>query len=190
MSQPLNLLVGTYTEPIKFGTGQVLASQGKGIYSYTLDPQNGEATLQSIAQSRNSSYLTLSAAHKRNVFYAVNETKSYQGKMSGAVSAFALDAQGTPTLLNQQPSFGADPCHLATDPTGTFLLVANFTSGSVSVFPLNEDGSLGEVSDVVQHTGKGPHPVRQTEPHAHAAAFDPSGRFVYVSDLGIDRVMI
>ena len=191
MSEPLTLLIGTYTEPIEFGTGQILESQGRGIYSYRFNPADGEATFKDVTQSvRNPSYLTLRKRRGRKVLYAVNETKNHQGGTSGAVSAFRLDTEGTLILLNQQPSFGADPCHLTTDPTGKFLLVANFTSGSVSVFPLEEDGSLGDASDVVQHTGRGPHPIRQTGPHAHAVTFDPSGKFVYVPDLGLDRVMI
>ena len=187
MSKPLTFLVGTYTEPILFGTGQVLESRGKGIYTCSFNPEHGEMSLLNGAQETpNPSYLALDASHR--FLYAVNETKTYQGASSGAVSAFALDARGGLTLLNQQPSFGADPCHLTVHPTDKFLCVANFSGGSVSVFPIRKDGSLGEVSSVVHHRGSSLHPVRQTEPHPHAVT--PVDKFLYVPDLGLDKIMI
>ena len=79
-----------------------------------------------------------------------------------AVSAFAIDSTtGKLTLLNQVASGGADPCYITVDKTGKFVLVANYTGGSVSVFPILKDGSLGEASAFVQHTGHGTNPKRQ-----------------------------
>jgi 6-phosphogluconolactonase len=74
--------------------------------------------------------------------------------------------------------------------TGKHVLVANFASGSVCVLPIRPDGSLGDATDVVQHYGSSVDPRRQAGPHAHAATPDSSGRYVFVPDLGLDKVMI
>ena len=193
MSEHQTFFVGTYTEPITFGTGEVFESKGRGIYRGTFNPESGEAALLGVTEVHNPSYFAFGPS--RNVLYAVNETDTYGGTTSGAVSAFAVDQDATLTSLNQlnqRPSYGADPCYLSVDSAGAFVFVANYSSGSVSVFPVQKDGSLGEVSDTVQHSGssRGPHPVRQDGPHAHAATLDLSGKFVYVPDLGLDRVMV
>ena len=182
--------VGTYTEPILFGTGQVLEGQGKGIYACTLDLETGATELLSVTEGiRNPSYLAFDPESK--FLYAVNELKEFEGTASGAVSAFAFDKRsGKLTLLNTQPSHGTDPCHLTVDRTGKHVLVANFASGSVSVYPVQSDGSLGRASDVVQHEGSSLDPVRQGGPHAHAVTLDHQGKFVYVPDLGLDQVFI
>ena len=86
--------------------------------------------------------------------YAVNEISDYQGKKTGAVSAFAIDRKsGKLTFLNEVPSHGAGPCYVSLDQTGKYVLVANYDGGSVAVFPLLKDGRLGEVSAVIEHTG-------------------------------------
>src|SRR4029079_16909086 len=69
------------------------------------------------------------------------------------------------------------------------LLVANYTGGNVSVFPLRSDGTLGMVADVKQHEGSGPK-EQQKGPHAHCIIFDRAERHALAADLGIDKVMI
>lgn len=182
--------VGTYTEPILFGTGQVLEGQGKGIHAFRLDPEAGTLTPHILTENvRNPSYLCLN--RERTYLYCVNEYKEYEGKPSGGVSAFRIDQNdGSLTFLNSRPSRGTDPCHLIIDPTGRYVLIANFASGSTCVLPILPDGSLGEESDFVQHEGSSVHPVRQTGPHAHAVEFSSDGRFAYVPDLGMDEVIV
>jgi 6-phosphogluconolactonase len=85
---------------------------------------------------------------------------------------------------------GAGPCHLVLDRQRRHVLVANYGSGNVAVLPVASDGTLGEASDVEQHTGKSVNPHRQEGPHAHCVTFDPAGRFLFVCDLGLDKVMI
>jgi 6-phosphogluconolactonase len=79
---------------------------------------------------------------------------------------------------------------VAIDQTGQFALVANYSSGSASILPVQEDGSLGEASDFKQHQGFGPNERRQQGPHAHSVTLSPDNRFAFVADLGIDRMMI
>lgn len=182
--------VGTYSEPVLFGTGQVLQGKGKGIYAFRFDPATGALNPCGVtAGVRNSSYLACDPA--RRFLYCVNEFKEYEGKASGAVSAFRIDREtGGLTYLNTKASHGTDPCHLIVDATGRNVLIANFASGGVCVLPVRGDGLLGDATQVIQHAGSSVDPVRQRGPHAHAVAIDRANRFVFVPDLGLDRVMI
>jgi 6-phosphogluconolactonase len=132
------------------------------------------------------------AAHPNGKFlYAVNEVGDYKGPNSGGVSSFSIDrATGKLTFLNELPSRGADPCYITVDKTGKFVLVANYTGGSVIVYPILDDGRLGEASAFVQHTGHGPNAERQEGPHAHSIDLSPDNRFAFVDDLGLDELLV
>ena len=147
------------------------------------------STPELAGESANPSFLALHPT--RDLLYAVNEIGDYEGKASGSVSAFAIDrASGKLTALNRQPSVGGGPAHITVDRTGANVLVANYGGGSVAVLPIAADGQLKPASAFVQHTGSGKNPDRQKSPHAHSIDVDPSDRFAYVADLGIDKVMI
>lgn len=182
--------VGTYSEPILFGTGQIVQGKGKGIYAFHLDPAKGALEPVGVTEGvRNSSYLAFDPARK--FLYCVNELKEYEGKASGAVSSFRIDQDsGALTWLNTKASHGTDPCHLIVDKTGRNVLIANFASGSVCVLPIAPDGSLNDASCVIQHEGTSVDPKRQAGPHAHAVEIDAQNRFVFVPELGGDKVMI
>jgi 6-phosphogluconolactonase len=182
--------VGTYTEPILFGTGKILVGKGAGIYLFTLDVSSGALEPLDVVEGvRNPSYLAFDPAHR--FLYAVNELKEFEGAASGAVSAFAVDPEnGSLTFLNQKPSHGTDPCHLIVDHSGTHVLVANFMSGSVCVLPIESDGSLGDEIEFIQHQGSSVDPVRQAGPHAHAVTLDVDGHFLFVPDLGLDKLVV
>ena len=176
--------VGTYTDD--GGT----PTKSKGIYAYRYDASTGEvAALGLAAETVNPSFLVV---HPNGRFlYAVNEVGNYKGPNSGGVSAFSIDhATGKLTLLNQVASRGADPCYITVDRTGNYVLVANYTGGSVAVFPVLSDGKLGEASAFVQHTGHGTNPQRQEGPHAHSINMSPDNRFAYVDDLGLDELVV
>ena len=189
---PINGLVyvGTYSEPILFGTGQIVQGKGKGIHAFRFDAAKGALEPVGVTEGvRNSSYLAFDP--KRKFLYCVNEFKEYEGKASGAVSAFRIDQEtGALTYLNTKASHGTDPCHLIVDKTGKSVLIANFASGSVCVLPINSDGSLKEASCVIQHQGTSVDPKRQAGPHAHAVEIDAANRYVFVPELGGDKVMI
>jgi 6-phosphogluconolactonase len=175
------LYVGTYTEE---------GSKSKGIYAYRYDATTGRTTpLGLAAETTNPSWIAL---HPNGRFlYAVNEVPKYKGPNSGGVSAFSIDhATGKLTFLNEVPSRGADPCYITVDKTGKHVLVANYTGGSVAVFPVLDDGKLGEASAFVQHSGKGTNPERQEGPHAHSIDLSPDNRFAMVDDLGLDELLV
>jgi len=169
----VDVYVGTYTGGLS-----------KGIYRFELDLATGKAGEPVLAaESKNPSFLALHPG--RRFLYAANET----GK-TGTVSAFAIQADGTLALLNQQPSEGQSPCHLVVDKAGTHVLVANYSSGTAAVLPIGADGKLAPASTTVRHEGKGPNAKRQEGPHAHSINLDPANRFAFLADLGLDKVFI
>jgi 6-phosphogluconolactonase len=165
--QPRPLYTGTYT-----------SSGGPGIAVMTYDPGSGSVspsgTLPSVADP---SFL---AARGDGLLYAVDENED-------RVTAVAVGG-GAPRVLNSSAAGGSGPCHLAVHRAGGHLLTANYGSGSVAVHRLAADGSLGERTDLVQHTGSGPDPDRQSGPHTHMVLNDPGGAFVLAVDLGTDTV--
>jgi 6-phosphogluconolactonase len=154
------------------------------IHVYQLDPWTGALTLLHTQDGvPKPSYLTM--ARDGRTLYATNELVDGDG-----VSAFAVDATtGALRFLNRVASGGAEPAHLSVDPTAGWLLVANYTGGTIAALPITSDGRLREASDVVQHIGSGPHPTRQQGAHPHMIVTDPDGGYVLVPDLGQDAVL-
>ncbi|TWD79612.1 6-phosphogluconolactonase [Kribbella amoyensis] len=161
------IYVGSYTSATGGGTGVGFGTvAGLEVAAETVDP----------------SFLTWSGDGR--FLYLVNEEEA------GRVSAFAVGADGRLEFLDDQPTGGAHPCHLAIDPSGRFVLSANYSSGSVAVHPIAADGSLGTATQILQREGSGPNAERQEGPHAHQVAFDPAGEFVFDVDLGSDTVYV
>lgn len=155
--------------------------RGEGIVAARRDLESGELTpLGTVAVTPAPSFL---ARHQRlPVLYAVNELTD------GAISAFRVAPDGGLTPLGSRPTGGAEPCHLAVAGDGRHLFVANYGGGSVTVFPLDEQGVPGERSDVVRHEGHGPDPERQEAAHAHMVSPGRDGDPLLAVDLGTDSV--
>ena len=163
--------IGTYTS----------GSASQGIYAFDLDASSGALTHRfTAADVPDPSYLALSPDGR--MLYSVNELDE------GAVSAFAVADDGL-TFVNRVASHGAHPAHLSVHPSGRWVLVANYTGGTIAALPIQADGALGEATDVAPHTGSGPHPERQAGPHPHMIVTDPAGEYVLVPDLGVDAVV-
>jgi 6-phosphogluconolactonase (cycloisomerase 2 family) len=113
------------------------------------------------------------------VLYAVEETDE------GKVRAWRLEDGAPAEPLGTGDTGGAEPAHLTVDPTGRFLITANYTGGSISVHELQPDGSIGPQTDLVQHQVHGEHP-RQDTAHPHMIQALPDG--VIVADLGADAI--
>ena len=154
---------------------------GEGIVLLRRDPATGDLTRVGPA-ARTPSPSFLAQHPTRPVLYAVNELAA------GTVSAFAVGADAALTELAVRSTGGADPCHLAVTADARHLLVANYSSGSVSVHPLDADGVPGERCDLLDLDGSGPVADRQAGPHAHMVRPAASGPDVLVVDLGSDRV--
>jgi 6-phosphogluconolactonase len=168
--------VGTYTTK----------TASKGIYAFRYDASSGKLTPIGVAaETPDPSWVAIHPSGK--FLYAVNEA----GKNS-MVSAFAIDSgSGKLTLLNQLPALGEDPCYLSFDRTGKYVFVANYTSGNVVVFPIGSDSKLGSATANIRDEGTlGPNKERQEGPHAHWIETSAGNRYAYVSDLGLDKVLI
>ena len=170
------LLIGTYTK-----------KQSEGIYVYMFNTQSGELKQVSIAKSvDNPSYLVIAPDEKH--VYSVNETGT---ERTGGVSAFELDHHtGQLQFVNKQAAGGEGPCYINMDGDGTHVLVGNYASGSLSVLPVQPDGKVGAPLQTIQHTGSSVNKDRQEKPHVHCVEFSPDHQFLYVPDLGIDKVGI
>ena len=159
------------------------------VGSYTSQEGGGEGIgfgtpeeLRITAAIPDPSFLTRSADGR--FLYSTNELEA------GRISAFAIDENGSLEFLNHRPTGGAHPCYLEIDPSGRFLLSANYTSGSVAIHPIGADGSLGDPSQILQREGSGPNAERQEGPHSHQVTFDPAGAFTFDVDLGSDSVYV
>jgi 6-phosphogluconolactonase len=167
------LYIGTYTR-----------KTSEGIYVYQFNATTGDIKLISIAKDVvNPSFLAISA-DKRFLF-------SLGGSKGDSVNAFSIDKSTHHlTLLNSQSlgnSYGA--CYLQADQTGSWLIVGNYGSGSVTVLPIEPNGMLGPVSQTIQHEGKSIDPERQQKPFVHSINIAPNNRDVFVPDLGTDKIM-
>ncbi len=168
---------GTYTSPAS-----------KGIYVSRLDPATGALSAPVLAaEGRNPSFLAASADGR--FLYAVNEVDAVEGTPGGAITAFAIDkATGALKRLNSQSTVGGGPAHVSV--AGRMAFAANYGGGSIAAYPIQDDGSLKPASTFVQHKGSSVDASRQKGPHAHAVTPDPTGRFLYVPDLGLDQVLV
>ena len=174
------LYVGTYTHD----------GRSDGISLIRFDRRSGQLQpVGSVAAGANPSFLAIHPNGR--VLYAVNELEQYNGRATGAVSAFAIAGDtGALTKLGEEPSEGGAPCFVSVDGSGRVVLIANYAGGSVALLPLQSDGMLAPATSVVKHTGSGPNADRQSEPHAHCIVVDPFNRFALAADLGADRVFV
>lgn len=175
--------IGTYT----FSNRE---PKSEGVYIYRMDAESGHLTFAGTAKAgENPAFL---AIHPNGRYlYAANELMEFQGTEGGGVSALAINpSDGSLSLINQQPSHGGATCHISLDRTGKYALVANYMGGNATMLPILEDGSLAPATSIVQHSGTGPNPQRQEQPHTHSVFIDHENRHALVSDLGIDKVMV
>jgi 6-phosphogluconolactonase len=173
------LIVGTYTD----------ASKSEGIYVFKFNSVTGSATPVSKIKASNPSYLCVSPDEQ--FIYAVNESAdSTIGYVGGWVSSYAFNnSTGTLTEISQQQSGGKHPCYVSVDKTGRWVAVGNYSSGTVGLFSAGATGVLKPASQIVQHTGKSVNAQRQEGPHVHSNIFSADNRYLFVPDLGIDKIM-
>jgi len=183
-----NAASSTRAERVYIGT--YTGAKSQGIYVSDFDPETGKLG-EPVLAARASTPSFLALHPNRRYLYAVGENSNVGGKLHGAVRAFGIVADtGMLTLLNEQPSGGAGPCHLSVDRQGRCVLVANYGGGSIGALPIGADGKLGAPASVIQHVGSSVNPGRQAGPHAHFIAADADDRFALACDLGLDKVLV
>jgi 6-phosphogluconolactonase len=170
--------VGTYTD-----------NKARGIYGLRYDAASKTfVSLGLKAEVASPSFVAVDPSHK--FLYAISE-RAARRDATGSVSSYSIDpATGALKLINRVDAHGKTTAHLVVDHTGKWLLVANYGSGSVAAFALKPDGSIGEMSDFKQHSGSSVNVHRQMGPHPHEAVMSADNRFLYVPDLGLDKVFV
>ncbi len=169
--------VGCYTTAERY-------ARGDGIHVYRVDSETGDwSHIQHVEKLINPSFLALSRDQRH--LYSVHGDQTF-------ASSFLVDREsGLLTPMNRAETGGRNGVHQAIDPSGRFMLVANYSSGNVGVLPIRQDGTLGDHVYVAALQGQpGPHRIEQTSSHPHHVVFDPAGRFVIVPDKGLDRIFV
>src|SRR3954469_19864147 len=161
--------------------GSYTAGTSKGIYAWTFDSEDGKISpLGLMAQTPQAAHLWIAPNGK--TLYTVN------WENEGGVSAYRTDPRtGALTFLNKTSSHGAQPNQVVVDPSGKVAVTVNYTNGSLAAYGLEPDGKLGEAFYVDQHTGK-PLSPKQPGPKQHGIQFSKDNKFMYIADLGLDRV--
>ncbi|CAM5767670.1 6-phosphogluconolactonase [Labrys miyagiensis] len=185
------LYVGGATRP----TPYYPTNNAKGISAFTFDQATGAiAPIGLIEGIDNPTWIGVDAKHK-----ALHVTSEVVGWNEGTVSAYAIDpATGNLSYINKQPTLGSIAAHDSRDRTGNFLLVANYSlmpeselpNKAIAILPIREDGGLKPPVSDATHSGTGPDPERQERPHPHCVRTTPDNRYVVVSDLGLDLLVI
>jgi 6-phosphogluconolactonase (cycloisomerase 2 family) len=168
--------VGGYTSRERDG-------RGDGLNVYRIDASGAWSHAQRLSDLPNPSWLTLGPGGR--VLYVAHGDGT-------AAAAYAIDgASGLLRPLGHRATGGANGVRLGLDGSGRFLVCANYGTGTVAALPIEADGALGPVADLVPLEGTpGPHRTQQTSAHPHDIAFDPRGRFFLVPDKGLDRVFV
>ena len=161
-----------------FITGGYAKPEEAGLCLFSFDPERGFSLQKAWNGLTNPSFVLKHPLLP--VLYTVEETAPM-----GRVCAWEWQGDAL-RPLDSLRSGGADPCHLSLSADGKQLFVSNYTSGSLTVFLLNNQGQIAAMSDHRQHSGHGLHPLRQEGPHVHCA-LEADG-LLYVCDLGKDRI--
>lgn len=164
--------------------------ENDGLHVFQFDRITGDMEeIQTISDREGPNF---QAIHPNdNFLYSVSDDPFSENEPYGTLSAYSIDADtGKLQLMNEQSVVGRGTAHVSVDPLGEFVYVSNYSEGNVVVYRVNSDGTVSEALDNVQHEGSSVNEQRQQGPHVHSVIPSPDGRFIYVSDLGIDQIKI
>ncbi|EEY63818.1 uncharacterized protein PITG_02311 [Phytophthora infestans T30-4] len=174
-----------------------MVGTGKGVYTYKLDSTDGSLTPFGITPVGVNPVFVLGSTKKfsegKPVLYAVNavtdESKTNPGTQTGYVSALTMGSNGTLELLNTVESHSGNPTHISLSPSEDFAVVSNY-DGSLAMFPLNGDGSLGKESFHQDFpTGSKVVMDQQASGHIHSSMWIPNSNHLIAANLGSDELL-
>lgn len=169
------------TVDVYFGTR---GGASQGIYHSTLDTESGELGEARLAAGiGDPEFLALHPDGDK--LYAVAKLDD-----EAVVAGYRIGANGDLTRFSTSPVREGNGTHLCVHPSGRLLLTAQYSAGTVAAFPLDAEGKLGNATLTKHEGGSGVVPERQGEPHPHWCGYSPDGRFAFVPDLGLDRIVI
>ncbi len=182
-------VLGADSNQLKLYVGTFTSEGAEGIYLCSFNTESGEITLtQTFNGVDDPSFVRLSP--NRQFLYVVTQPPKSNNPSGGYVNAYKVKSNGDLQFLNKQVSHGSDPCYVDVSRDGKYVAIANYSSGTTAMYPVQEDGYLEESSSVIQDTGSGPNKGRQNEPHAHSIRFSPFDNTVFSADLGADKLNI
>lgn len=171
------LYVGTYAQ-----------RESEGIYVYNFNRNTGSFQLvQTTPTIENPNFLVINK--KGNFLYAIHTIKGDDDKNTDVISSFCIDAKtGKLSLINQLPTYGFGACHVSIDHTGKWIFVSHYSSGSITGFSLNTDGSIRDTVQTIKFAGRST-ARRQESSHVHFALVSADNKFLYIAGLGTDKIM-
>lgn len=182
--------------PETIGTGEYIyagtfeGEASEGLYVFEFDRVTGELIpIQTVTDRKGPNF---QAIHPNKQFlYSVGDDPFNDTEPFGTLTAYQISqANGTLERINEQSVLGRNTAHVSVDPLGEFVYVSNYTEGNIVMYKILENGGVSEATDSKQHEGSSINENRQNGPHVHQAVPSRDGRFLYVSDLGIDKIMI
>ncbi|MCB1120217.1 MAG: beta-propeller fold lactonase family protein [Verrucomicrobiae bacterium] len=166
---------------VYFGTS---GRETKGIYHSTFDTETGKLSPANLAAEIGSPGF-LAMDPDQEMLYAVGKLEE------DCVAAYKIGSGGKLTFVNAKNIGDGGAAHVSVHPSQKFLMTAQYGGGSVAVFPLHSDGSLYDRSQLIEHQGgSGVVEGRQDSPHPHYVGWAQDGRYAFVPDLGLDKIMI
>lgn len=175
----------SYSQPIRLFAGRYTEDGGKGLSIFDLDRESGTFKLVSESDAgADPSYFCISK--KYGILYAANEVMTFNGVKGGGVTALKYNNKtGAVEKLRDLVVPDGGPCFISLSPGEDYLLMANYSSSSVSVVKLDDKGIPERVTDTISFKGG-----KDQISHPHMIAFDPAGKKVYLTDLGLDHIVI
>ena len=175
--------------PVFIGTNTGKDTASKGIYFADFNPESGILTEPKLAaEYQNPGFL---AQHPtKPVLLAVGAPNQRFADGTGSVAAFSIGADHALIFLGEASSGGNGPCHLTVDATGRVVAIANYGDGRIALVGLDQAGVPVKVLNAFSNMGKGPNAQRQECSHAHGVYFDRTNQYLFVPDLGLDRVHV
>ncbi|WP_245640163.1 lactonase family protein [Paenibacillus dakarensis] len=169
---------------IYFYIGTYSSAEDKGIYLGALNPDNGEMKLlDGTSGIENATYLDFDELHR--VLYAVSEAGE------SVVVAYSADPETRKlTEMSRTSTDSSGTCHVSRSRDGKYLFTTGYSDGRITVLELGEEGDVGEIASIIRHSGRSLIDDRQSEAHPHSILQDPHHKYVIVSDLGMDEVIL
>lgn len=183
MTDSAYFYLGTYSTALGHVDGKA-----EGITLWSVNTSSGELKMAGGPWPIvNSSHLCLSRDKK--YLYSISEVSEYNGEEDGYLTIFAVNPQTKElTELGTKSSYGVGPAYVSIDKSGKFLLLANYGAGNIVVYPILNDGLLGDAVSNVKHEGSSVNKSRQSVPRPHSMVAGPDNNYVYSPDLGIDKI--
>ena len=170
--------------------GTFAGEESEGLYVYAFDRENGAMShIQTVTNRPGPNFQAIHPT--KQYLFSVSGDRFSENEPYGTLSAYRIDQEtGMLELINEQSVQGRGTAHVSVDPLGEFVYVSNYSEGNVVVFRIGEDGSVSEAVDSAAHEGSSVNERRQRAAHVHSVIPSADGRFIYVSDLGIDQIKI